>query len=46
MTFARRFEEALEIRGRNCLEPIRHQYGAWFSLDFAISDVANLKRSW
>src|ERR1700751_5974205 len=33
MTFAQRSEEILEIRNRNCPQPIRHQYGAWFSLD-------------
>src|ERR1700728_1494902 len=33
MTFARRSEETLEIRNRISSQPIRHQYGAWFSLD-------------
>src|ERR1700722_8324936 len=34
MTFARRSEETLEIRHMNSSQPIRHQYGAWFSLDY------------
>ena len=33
MTFARRSEETLEIGEENSSQPIRRQYGAWFSLD-------------